>query len=320
MTLLSVHTASERILARLQPIAATETLPLIQCARRVLAQDIAAQTDLPPFDNSAMDGFAVRSADTVTAASPMTLKVVADILAGSNPRLTLAQGQAARIMTGAPLPHGADAVIPIEDTDFNNYDAGAPAPATVTISRVAKTNENVRPRGMDIQQGGSVLTTGRLLKPQDLGMLAMLGIAQVQVYKKARVALFASGNELLEVDAPPQPGKIRDANSYTLASLVEDSGAEVIRLGIAQDTRASIETLLERAADAQVDLILSSAGVSVGAFDFIKDMIESRGRLDPSSRVRTGGGHGRNRGHEPLDHGRSRPHRAYRLDIESGGT
>jgi molybdopterin molybdotransferase len=276
-----VQAARERILAQLQPIA-SETLPLIQCANRVLAQDIPAATDLPLFDNSAMDGFAMRSADTVTAAaaSTVTLSVVADIPAGSSPQLTLAKGQAARIMTGAPIPNGADAVIPVEDTNFNYREAGAPAPATVTISRVVKIGENIRPRGMDIHQGGIVLHAGRSLKPQDLGMLAMLGIAQVQVYKKARVALFSSGDELLEVDAPLQPGKIRDSNSYTLASLVEDSGAEVIRLGVAKDTRSSVETLLEQAADSQADLILSSAGVSVGAFDFIKEVIEANGRLD----------------------------------------
>ena len=224
MTLLSVQAARERILTQLQPIA-TETLPLIQCANRVLAQDIAAATDLPLFDNSSMDGFAVRSADTVTAAadSNVTLSVVADIPAGSNPQLTLARGQAARIMTGAPLPKGADAVIPVEDTDFNYREAGTPAPATVAISRVVIKNENVRPRAMDMHQGDIVIHAGRFLKPQDLGLLAMLGTPQVQVYKKARVALFSSGDELLEADVPLQPGKIRDANSYTLAALVEDS-------------------------------------------------------------------------------------------------
>jgi molybdopterin molybdotransferase len=281
MTLLSVQAARERILARLQPIA-TETLPLIQCANRVLAQDIPAATDLPLFDNSAMDGFAVRSVDTVTAAaaSTITLNVVADIPAGSNPQLTLAHGQAARIMTGAPIPDGADAVIPVEDTNFNYHEAGTPAPATVTISRVVKIGENIRPRGMDIHQGSIVLHTGRSLRPQDLGMLAMSGIAQVRVHKKARAALFSSGDELLELDAPLQPGKIRDSNSYTLASLAEDAGAEVIRLGIAKDTRESVEALFEGAADSGADLILSSAGVSVGAFDFIKEVIESNGRLD----------------------------------------
>jgi molybdopterin molybdotransferase len=281
MTLLSVQAACERILTHLQPIA-TETLPLIQCANRVLAQDIAAATDLPLFDNSSMDGFAVHSADTVAAApnSNVTLSVVADIPAGSNPKLTLTHGQAARIMTGAPLPKGADAVVPVEDTDFNYREAGTPAPPIVTISRVVKRNENVRLRSMDMHQGEIVIHTGRLLKSQDLGLLAMLGTAQVQVYQKARVALFSSGDELLEVDAPLQPGKVRDSNSYILASLLEDSGAEVIRLGIAKDTRTSVEALLEKAANSQADLILSSAGVSVGAFDFIREVIEANGRLD----------------------------------------
>jgi molybdopterin molybdotransferase len=133
---------------------------------------------------------------------------------------------------------------------------------------------------MDIHAGEIVLSRGRILKPQDLGLLAMLGVADVQVYRKPRVALFSSGDELLAVEAPLQSGKIRDSNSYTLAALVEESGAEVIRLGVANDTRDSVQALLERAVELQVDLILSSAGVSVGAFDFVKQVIESNGKMD----------------------------------------
>jgi molybdopterin molybdotransferase len=281
MSLLNVNEAQERILSHFQPVT-TETLPLAGCAARVLAQDIAATSDLPSFNNSSMDGFAVRAADVVDAgaASPRSLRVVADIPAGSHPTISLAPGEAARIMTGAPVPDGADAIIPVEDTDFDNRDAGTPAPNEVQIFKSAKSGANVRPRGMDLHAGDVVLNKGRVLKPQDLGMLAMLGLGTVLVYRKPLIALFSSGDELLPVDAPLEEGKIRDSNSYTLAALIEEAGAEVIRLGVAKDNPGSVKALLEKAVELNVDLILSSAGVSVGAFDFVKQVIESNGKMD----------------------------------------
>jgi molybdopterin molybdotransferase len=279
--MLTVTEARERILSRFQTLA-EETLPLMECASRVLAVDIHTLQDSPSFDNSSMDGFAIQSADSSPggSASRVTLKVVADIPAGSAPSVTLNPGQAARIMTGAQLPKGADAVIPVEDTDFNSRDAGSAAPQTVSFLKNVKAGENIRPRGMDLRAGDVVLKKGRRLRPQDLGLLAMLGIAHVNVHKKPRVALLSSGDELLEVDAPPAEGKIHDANSYALAALIQNAGAEVVRLGMAKDTRESVEGLLGRAANEQADLIVSSAGVSVGAFDFVKDVVESHGKLD----------------------------------------
>ncbi len=280
MTLLSVDEARERILARLHPVS-TEPLPLTACIQRVLAADIAATDDLPPFDNSSMDGFALRAADTTRAASasPLTLRVVADIPAGSTPSVSLSAGQAARVMTGAPLPSGADAVIPVEDTDFHDRSPGSAIPETITLKKSLRPGENVRARGMDIRRGKIALQKGTVLKPQDVGLLAMLGFPQVTVYKKPLAALLSSGDELLEVDAPLQPGKIRDSNSYMLASLIESAGAEVLRLGIAKDTRESVYALLEQAVARRVDLILSSAGVSVGAFDYVKEVVEANGSL-----------------------------------------
>jgi len=280
-TMLSVTEARKRILSHFQSTA-EESIPLMECANRVLAVDISAAHDLPLFNNSAMDGFAIRSADssTAAAASPLTLSVVADIPAGSAPTVTLTEGQAARIMTGAQLPASADAVIPVEDTDFSDRTAGLPAPKQVTIKRVVKTGENIRPRGMDLQAGDIVLQKGHALRPQDLGMLAMLGIAQVQVHKKPRIALLSTGDELLKVDELLTAGKIHDSNSYALAALIENLNAEVIHLGIAKDTRASVEELLQKTVRENVDLIVSSAGVSVGAFDFVKEVIESNGKLD----------------------------------------
>jgi molybdopterin molybdotransferase len=281
MSLLSVDQARERILSHFQPVT-TETLSLAGCANRVLAQDIVATNDLPPFDNSSMDGFAVRAADVIdaTSASPRSLRVVADIPAGSYPRISLAPGEAARIMTGAPIPDGADAVVPVEDTNFDNRDVGTPAPNNVQVFKAVKAGANRRPRGMDIQAGEVVLRKGRVLKPQDLGLLAMLGVASVLGYRKPRVALFSSGDELLPVDAPLEDGKIRDSNSYSLAALIEEAGADVVRLGVAKDSQDAVKALLDKAVELNVDLILSSAGVSVGAFDFVKQVIESNGKLD----------------------------------------
>ena len=281
MSLLSVEQARERILSQLKPVA-TETIPLADCANRILAIDIVAADDLPLFDNSSMDGFAIRTADTSNAApaSRVTLRVVADIPAGSTPKIFLQSGEAARIMTGAQMPEGADAVIPVEETDFNDRSPGTPAPEFISFEKTIPPGDNVRLRGMDVRAGSSVLVQGQMLKPQDVGLLAMLGFAEVKVYRIPRVALLSSGDELLEAGAPLESGKIRDSNTSMLAALVESANAEAIRLGIAKDTRESVQRLIEQAVEQKVDLILSSAGVSVGAFDYVKDVVESSGNLN----------------------------------------
>jgi molybdopterin molybdotransferase len=277
----SVAEARERILSHFTPVA-TETIPLEDSAGRVLAVDLTATHDLPPFDNSSMDGFALRSEDGAGADSnaPVTLRVVDDIPAGSSPNTAIARGESARIMTGAPMPPGADAVIPVEDTDFTVRAAGTPAPPTVSFNRRVTAGENVRRQGMDIRMGEIVLKKGRALDPQDLGLLAMLGYGRVEAHARPRIALLSSGDELLHVGEPLEGAKIRDSNSYMLAAMAEKAGAVVLRLGVAGDSRQSVSALLEQAAALGVDLILSSAGVSVGAFDFIKEVIDSHGRLD----------------------------------------
>jgi len=281
MSLLSVKEARQRILSQLHAVK-TETISINQCTNRVLGMDIVAADDLPHFNNSSMDGFALRAKDTSNAAtdSLLTLSVVADIPAGSSPTISLAPGQAARIMTGAQMPKGADAVVPVEDTDFNDRSPGTPAPQTISLSRSLQSGENVRPRGMDVRVGEVVLHTGHLLKPQDAGLLAMLGHTKIEAYKKPRVALLSSGDELVEAGAPLEPGKIHDSNSQMLSSLIESAGAEVIHLGVAKDSRESIQALVEKAVNQNVDLILSSAGVSVGAFDYVKEVVDSNGSLD----------------------------------------
>jgi molybdopterin molybdotransferase len=182
-------------------------------------------------------------------------------------------------MTGAPMPRGADTVIPVEETDFQDRSPGTPAPKTVSVYKSLAAGDYVRGQGTDVQVGQPVLQTGHKLRAQDLGLLAMLGVADVPVFCRPHVALLSSGDELIPVDEPLRPGKIRDSNTYTLATLIAEAGAEVVRLGIAADRRESVESILENAAAQKVDLILSSAGVSVGAFDFIKDVVEAQGEL-----------------------------------------
>jgi molybdopterin molybdotransferase len=277
--LLPVTEALNRLLNAFQPLE-TVLVPLKETVGRILAADIRAETDLPLFDNSSMDGFALLASDVTQACAtaPVTLKVVDDIPAGKMPSKKLRSGEAARIMTGAPLPAGADAVIPVEETDHNKRTPGSPPPATVQIFKKAQLGENVRKRGDDIRKGANILSRGQNLRAQDLGMLAMLGISQVPVTRKPRVALLSSGDELTPLGESLSEGKIYDVNSYTLHALLESAGCEVIPLGAAADTPQSILQALEKARNA--DLILSSAGVSMGSFDFIKDTIEKNGKLN----------------------------------------
>ena len=279
--MLSVPEARARILKTFEPVGAT-SLAIDRLAGRVLASDIIAQTDLPLFDNSSVDGFALRVSDIAGAiqASPRTLHVVADIHAGTYSTIPLAAGECARIMTGAPLPLGADAVVMVEDTDFNVRTPGTPAPQTVAVYRSVLPGENIRHRADDLHMGDKVLARGTRLRAQEIGLLAMLGLVEVPVYRPPKVALLSSGDELLPVDAPLTPGKIHDANSYILAVLSESAGVELVRLGVASDTETDVRSHLDRAVDEKVDIIISSAGVSVGAFDYVKSVIEADGELE----------------------------------------
>ena len=280
--MLSVSDARERILKIFQPVVERQTMPLDHCAGRVLARDIISELDIPSFDNSSVDGFALHADDTATAApaSPRTLDVVADIRAGGFSDAPLQRGQSARIMTGASLPPGAEAVVMVEDTDFNVHTPGTPAPQTVTVQKSIQSGENVRHRGDDLHKGDKVLTAGTRLRAQEIGLLAMLGVAEVPVYRAPKAALLSSGDELLPVDAPLSPGKIHDSNSYILAVLAGKSGVELVQLGVAADTEADVRSRLERAVDEKADVIVSSAGVSVGAFDYVKSVVETDGELD----------------------------------------
>jgi molybdopterin molybdotransferase len=279
--MLSVIEAQQRILAHFSPLETIHT-PLEQAAGHVLAAPICADSDLPPFDNSSVDGFAVRAGDVATASqeNPARLPVIGDIPAGTIPAFGLQPGQSARIMTGAPLPTGADAVVMVEDTDFNQRAPGTAAPKQISIFASVKPGNNIRKRGSDMQQGAQVLFPGQRLRAQDIGMLAMVGVAGVPVYRTPKVAVLSSGDEIIPVEAALEAGKIHDTNTYTLAALAARSGCEVIRLGVAADTRASVQQMLDAAVESSPDVIISSAGVSVGAFDYVKEVVEGNGSLD----------------------------------------
>ena len=281
--LLSVAEARLRLLNAFTPVE-SEQVPLAHAAGRVLAEEVVSKVDLPFFNNSSMDGYAVRAGDLDGTGPhhPIELSVVADIPAGKMPSLRLEFRQAARIMTGAPLPEGADAVVPIEDTDQYRSEKQIESgfSSRVRVYRPVNEGDYVRPKGQDVCIGDVVLQDNRGLRPQDVGLLAMLGIMQVSVFRRPRVGMLSTGDELLPVERPLQPGKIHDSNAYTLACQVTRDGGEAIYLGIAPDSEESVKKVLEQAIASRVDLIISSAGVSVGAFDFVRTVVEKHGEID----------------------------------------
>lgn len=281
--MISVEEALATILRHVQPLG-PERLPILDALGRVLVENITSKIDIPPFDNSGMDGFAVRSGDLIRASAdtPVRLTVIGSVAAGYVAGMRVEQGTAIRIMTGAPLPDGADAVVPYEDTSdfFRDKTERLQSPSTeVDVRRPAKTRANVRPAGEDIHAGELVLEEGRTIRPQEIGVLASLGHATVLVWRRPRVAILATGDELLEVHEPLAPGKIRNSNEYTNAALVQRTGGIPIRLGIARDTKSELTAKIREGLDQGADLFLTSGGVSVGDYDVVKDVLDTEGRM-----------------------------------------
>ncbi len=279
--MLTVAEARARILNQFQPLP-TETIALVQAAGRVLARAITAAENVPPFANSSMDGYAVRASDVASASrtEPVTLPVSGDIPAGHGLPAPLRTGTAMRIMTGAPLPADADAVIPVEDTDDSRAQIAGPPPATIRFYQAGAAGANTRPIGQDMRAGEVVLRAGTVLGPAEVGVLAALGHAQVEVHRQPRIALFSTGDELRAVHETLEPGQIHDTNSYALGVAIDKYGGVPVRLGIARDDFEDARAKLLAACEAQADLILSSAGVSVGAYDVVKAAVEAEGALD----------------------------------------
>lgn len=278
--LLNVDEAIERILADIKTLP-TEDISIYDSWERVLANDIYADSNLPPFANSSMDGYAVRFEDVegASAENPIKLPVSMDIPAGRAPRFPLEPGAAARIMTGAPIPEGADVVIPVEHTD-SDWENQPGMPEYVQIFESAARGSNIRLPGEDVKAGQLVLSGSTELRPQDIGILAALGQGDLSVYQKPKVAILSSGDELVSVYDPLTPGKIRDTNSFTLTGLVKALGADVINFPIARDNKDSIRAMFYSAVAKKPNMIITSAGVSVGAADLIKKLLSEMGQVD----------------------------------------
>ncbi|CAN5500775.1 hypothetical protein BH23CHL2_BH23CHL2_28800 [soil metagenome] len=268
-TMMGVDEVLERVLAAVEPMPATRS-GLLEARGLVLAEDIVAPTDVPPFRNSAMDGFAVHS----SAPAPdqiIAFNLIGTIAAGSDADLSLRPGEAARIMTGAPVPEGADAVIRFEEVDESSS-------GTIRINRVIQSGENVREAGEDIRAGAKILSRGTVLGAPVIGALAALNFESVLVHRRPKIGILSTGDEVVDIGPALRPGQIRNANSYILSAMVEELGADPVRLGIAADTRSDLQERISAARDC--DLIVTSGGVSHGDFDLVKDVLRQEGQID----------------------------------------
>jgi molybdopterin molybdotransferase len=262
--MLTVEEALEQILSRVNSLP-TERVPLLSALGRALAEPVVSGREIPPWPNTSMDGYAVRAADTRAASA--RLAIVGTVAAGSMPSRAVGAGEAMRIFTGAPLPTGADAIVPQEDTETTD--------GHVTLKTAVERGAYVRPRGEDLRVGDAVLEPGTAIGPAEIGLLATLGYSQVLVHRRPRVAILSTGNELAELGREPGPGQIPNTNSYSLSAQVLEAGGEPMNLGIAADRLDSIEERLRWGGVA--DVLLSSAGVSVGDLDLVKSALTRAG-------------------------------------------
>ena len=264
---MSADDALSRILAAV-PTLPTVEVALLDALGLVLAEDVRADLDVPPFRNSAMDGYAVRGDDVASA--PVKLRVVGQIAAGTFPDRSIAQGEAMRIMTGAPLPDGADTVVRVEDTDNAND--------VVTIAAATPKGMSVRAAGEDLRKGERILTKATVVRPAEIGLLASLGRARIRVTKRPRVAVFSTGDEVVDAGAALAPGQIRDSNRYSLAAAIRSAGSDPVVGGIVPDDPGALRAALITASSA--DAIVTSGGVSVGDHDHMKPVLSELGTID----------------------------------------
>jgi molybdopterin molybdotransferase len=278
--MISVEEARARILAHFAPLPAEET-PLHEALGQVLAEDVRATFNIPPLDNTGMDGYAVHASDTegATRESPRELRVTGYLAAGSVFEREVGRGEAVRIMTGAPIPPGADAVVPFEETDEEEHGHWTERPRDVVrIDVAARPGANIRFVGEDVRAGEVVLPAGTVLGPAQIGVLASLGLDRAPVHRRPRVAVLSTGDELLRPGEPLQPGKIYDSNAFGLAAAVRDCGGVPMVLEVARD---SVEALTARIHEAleTADLLVTSAGVSRGDFDVVKQVLANEGEV-----------------------------------------
>lgn len=266
--MISVEEAIEKIFTHIQPLG-VEKASILEALGRVIAEDAIAPRDLPPYDNSGMDGYAIRSGDVQNASesAPVQLEVIEDLRAGYFSEKTIQTGQAIRIMTGAPIPKGADAVVPVEDTQWEE--------GRVLVLKAVRPGDYIRKAGEDVRRGDRVITHGEVIRPSEVGMLASIGKPFVLVYRRPLVAILCTGEELVDVGEPLEGAKIVSSNSYTLAAQVKECGAVPMQLGIAKDDKEEIKRKLLQGL--QADVFISSAGVSVGDYDFVRDALSELG-------------------------------------------
>jgi molybdopterin molybdotransferase len=272
MGLVPLADAQREVLAAVRVLAPVEW-PSRDALGLVLAADVETAESVPPFANTAMDGYAVRAADTATAApgAPVRLRVVGDLPAGHAPTVPVGPGEAIRIMTGAPIPDGADAIVMVERTQRAGDDA-------VLVEREANRGDHVRAAGGDLPAGALAFSAGTVVRPAHVGLLASIGATRVRVFPRARVGVLSTGDELVE-DGPLTPGQIRDSNRPMLLALARDAGAEAIDLGMARDDEALIVATLEDAFT-RCDAVITSGGVSVGDYDYVKAALDRFGALE----------------------------------------
>jgi len=276
--MLSVEEALGAILSLVEQLP-SENQWLLEADNQVLAEDIYAPFDVPSATNSGMDGYAVQGAalEGASYSSPITLVVTGQVQAGQSPFVPVTSGTAVRIMTGASLPEGADAVVPHELTDESYRVASGFSLEEVAIYQQPKHGENLRPAGEDVQRGTRVLKAGRILDPPSIGMLASMGRSRVWVTRRPNVAILATGNEIVSPGQDLAPGKLFDINSYTVASAVRRYGGVPHLIGTAKDDMADLRSKLQEGL--RSDIIITSAGVSNGAFDMVKDVLEELGSI-----------------------------------------
>ncbi|MDO8615848.1 MAG: molybdopterin molybdotransferase MoeA [Dehalococcoidia bacterium] len=279
--MISPEDALARILSYVEVLPAEEK-PLLEALGQVLDEDIAAGFDLPPLDNTAMDGYAVRAADTAGAGrdSPRELSVIGELAAGYQFEGEVTAGAAVRIMTGAPVPAGADAVVPFEETDepFGKApERSRKLSATVRVYKEARPGANIRRAGEDLRAGQTVVRKGTVLRPSEIGVIASVGRARVRVIRRPVVAVLSTGDELVAVGGPRSGAHIYDSNAHSVGALVKRYGGVPRLLGIARDTVKALTAKIQRGLDA--DMLITSAGVSRGDYDVVKDVLAREGEI-----------------------------------------
>ncbi len=278
--MLSVTEAKNKIIKSIKQVG-TITIPIEESLDRILAKPLIASVDSPSFSNSSMDGFAVISTDLKGAFNniPIELEIIGVIPAGIQPKDNVAGGQAMKIMTGAMIPEGADSIIPVEGTNFNFHEPKFESIKKVKIFKENKAGDYIRHKGEDFKIGQVLLEKFHILRGQDLSIFAMMGVEKIEVYSKPVIGIFSTGDELLTIGEKLESGKIRETNSYSLKSQILKSGADTIDFGIVKDNEDDIRDLLEKAFAENVNMIISSAGVSAGEFDYVRKIVEEAGQL-----------------------------------------